>query len=113
MLGAAGDRAIAAYHVNSRDEGKLTPRPGIHRLLLRRGGAFESYATLKRDLDSFDFSQFTDRDWPGLSDHKELFCDGVHIAHSVDMNQDYALPAGDIADARCLVAPKATEEAQS
>ncbi len=72
-VGAAGDRAIAAYR-ELQDEGKLTARVSIA-FYSRRAGV-QSCATLKRDLDSFDFSQFTDRDWLDCRTIK-LFCDGV------------------------------------
>lgn len=83
--GRCGDRAIAAYR-ELQDEGKLTARVSI---AFTPPSGVQSCATLKRDLDSFDFSQFTDRDWLDCRTIK-LFCDGVPTSHTAWMNQDYA-----------------------
>ncbi|MBF9185746.1 amidohydrolase family protein, partial [Klebsiella pneumoniae] len=70
----------------------------------------QSCATLKRDLDSFDFSQFTDRDWLDCRTIK-LFCDGVPTSHTAWMNQDYADRPG-YRGRSVFGGPEATEEAQ-
>ncbi|EMJ7591846.1 amidohydrolase [Klebsiella pneumoniae] len=106
-VGAAGDRAIAAYR-ELQDEGKLTARVSIAFYSAERG--VQSYATLKRDLDSFDFSQFTDRDWLDCRTIK-LFCDGVPTSHTAWMNQDYADRPG-YRGRSVFGGPEATEEAQ-
>ncbi|SLV37740.1 amidohydrolase [Klebsiella pneumoniae] len=106
-VGAAGDRAIAAYR-ELQDEGKLTARVSIAFYSAERG--VQSCATLKRDLDSFDFSQFTDRDWLDCRTIK-LFCDGVPTSHTAWMNQDYADRPG-YRGRSVFGGPEATEEAQ-
>ncbi len=106
-MGAAGDRAIAAYR-ELQDEGKLTARVSIAFYSAERG--VQSCATLKRDLDSFDFSQFTDRDWLDCRTIK-LFCDGVPTSHTAWMNQDYADRPG-YRGRSVFGGPEATEEAQ-
>lgn len=105
-MGAAGDRAIAAYR-ELQDEGKLTARVSI---AFTPPSGVQSCATLKRDLDSFDFSQFTDRYWLDCRTIK-LFCDGVPTSHTAWMNQDYADRPG-YRGRSVFGGPEATEEAQ-
>lgn len=83
---SAGSRSFQAYK-ELLDEGKLTARVSLAFYSADKGT--QNYTTLKKDLDTFQFPAFTDRNWFDCHTVK-LFCDGVQMSHTAWMNQDYA-----------------------
>ncbi|UMX65876.1 amidohydrolase family protein [Klebsiella pneumoniae] len=108
-VGAARDPRHRRLPRAPQDEGKLTARVSIAFYSAERG--VQICAALKRDLDGFDFSQFTDQDWLDCRTIK-LFCDGVPTSHTAWMNQDYADRPG-YRGRSVFGGPEATEEATS
>jgi len=105
--GASGELAIAAYR-KLQYQGKLTARVslGFYSAL----GGVQSYEILKNHLETFDFPEFPDTNWLDMRMVK-LFCDGIHMAYSAWMKNDYADNPG-VHGHSCLLAPGATDEEQ-
>ncbi|EAA7245635.1 amidohydrolase [Salmonella enterica subsp. salamae] len=106
-VGAAGSAGITAYR-QLQEEGKLTARVSIAFYSADKG--VQSYAILRRDLDTFAFPTFPDRNW--LDCHTvKIFCDGVPMSHTAWMNQAYADRPG-FTGRSVLCGPAATEPEQ-
>ena len=105
--GASGELGIEAYR-KLQEQGKLTARVslGFYSAL----GGVQSYEVLKNDLENFPFPIFNDSNWLDMRMVK-LFCDGIHMAYSAWMKEDYADNPG-VHGHSCLLGPGATDEEQ-
>lgn len=84
--GASGERAIFAYQ-QMQQEGLMTARVSLGFYSGENGK--QSYELLQHDLDNFPFPDLPDPNWLDLRMIK-IFCDGVHMAYSAWMKEDYA-----------------------
>lgn len=105
--GASGERAIFGFR-KLQEQGRLTARVSLGFYSAVNG--IQSCDALLNDLDNFPFPDFPDPNWLDMHMVK-LFCDGVHMAYSAWMKNDYVDNPG-VHGRSCLLGPDATEEEQ-